>query len=297
MKTKPKIIVHGGAWEIPLAEQDDHKHGCYNAIHAVWDDLKEGMSAQDAVCKAIEVLETDPTFDAGRGGVLRADGSVALDASIMTGEDCNFASVMNIKHYLHPIAIAKELLLEDFSILCGESAEEYAHIKGFTRIDNSELIVDRERKRFAELQTQKNYSLGNAFVPNGTVGAVVLDIYGNLVAGTSTGGVPFAPSGRIGDTPLPGAGTYCDNTTGGASATGFGEAIMRVLLTKTACDFLPHYNPMESAKNAVDILYSKTKSFAGIIMLDYKGNYGIYYNTKHLARAYIDTEDTIIATI
>ena len=297
MKQQPKIIVHGGAWEIPQEEQEAHIIGCYNAVCAVWKDLQQGMPAQEAVCTAIRILEEDETFDAGKGGVLRADGTVELDASLMIGSSQKFASVMNIKHYMHPIDIAHALLNEDFSILSGTGAEEFASEQGFPRIENIELIVERERQRFQILKNTHHYSLSNAFIPHGTVGAVVYDMHGNLAAGTSTGGVPFAPAGRIGDTPLPGAGTYCDNTTGGASATGFGEAILRVLLTRTACDLLRKYTPMESAKRAVDILYNTTHSFAGIILINNKGEYGIAYNTTHLARAYIDQSGNIVATV
>ena len=297
MKKEPKIIVHGGAWEIPLEEQENHIKGCYNAVQAVWSDLQKGMPAHEAVCTAIRVLETDETFDAGKGGVLRANGTVELDAAIMVGKSHSFASVMNIKEYMNPIDIARALLDEDFSILCGAGAEAFAQEKGFPRISNSELIVEREKKRFATLKQENKYSLAEAFMPHGTVGAVVYDTEGNLAAGTSTGGVPLAPSGRIGDTPLPGAGTYCDNTTGGASATGFGEAILRVLFTRTACDFLREYSPMESAKRAVEILHDITHSFAGIILINSKGEYGLAYNTTHLARAYVDAKGDIIATI
>lgn len=297
MKKEPKIIVHGGAWTIPHEEQEAHIKGCYNAVQAVWSDLQKGMPADEAVCVAIRTLENDETFDAGKGGVLRADGRVELDASIMIGESHCFASVMNIKEYMNPIDIAHALLKEDYSILCGEGAELFAQSKGFPRISNTELIVEREQKRFNTLQQTSKYSLSEAFIPHGTVGAVVYDTQGNLVAGTSTGGVPLAPCGRIGDTPLPGAGTYCDNTTGGASATGFGEAILRILLTRTACDFLRDYSPMESAKRAVDILYNITNSFAGIIMINNKGEYGIAYNTTHLAHAYVDANGNIVARI
>lgn len=294
---KPKIIVHGGAWEIPQEEQEAHIIGCYKAIEYVWSDLQKGMPAEEAVCKAIMALEADGTFDAGRGSVLREDGSVELDAALMVGATHKFSSVINVKHYMHPIAIAHALLDETISILAGYGAEQFAEKQGMQRIENTALISERERKRFAMLQANPTYALQGAFVPRGTVGAVVYDVYGNIAAGTSTGGVPLAPSGRVGDTPLPGAGTYCDNTTGGASATGFGEAILRVLLTRTACDLLRDHSPMESAQRAVDILHIKTHSFAGIILINANGEYGIAYNTTHLARAYVDETGNIIARI
>lgn len=293
----PRIIVHGGAWTIPKEEQDAHKKGCYKAIANVVPDLLRGMSAREAVTLAIQHLEQDPTYDAGRGAVLREDGTVSLDASIMCGDTLSFAAVMHVRNFLHPIAIAEKLLDKDFSILCSTSAEEFALQQGISPVDSATLIVEREQKRYEDLKKNPMYVLGNAFLPKGTVGAVVRDIHGTIVAGTSTGGVPMAPAGRVGDTPFCGAGTYADNTLGGASATGYGEAIIRSLLTKTAVESLCERTASAATHYAIHRLHAITNSYAGIILIDTKGEYGIYYNTTHMAYAYLDDNATIVASI
>ncbi|MGL4722094.1 MAG: isoaspartyl peptidase/L-asparaginase family protein [Desulfovibrionaceae bacterium] len=296
-KNTVRIVVHGGAWSIPHDEQEAHIQGCYNAIEYVLYDLQHGMLAQEALCRAVEILESDPTFDAGKGSVLNSEGFVELDASIMRSKDFAFASVLGIEHYEHPIRIAESILEENFTMLAGVGAEKYAMDKLFTYVENDFFIVPRERQRFEELQSKGKYNPADAFSPKGTVGAVVLDIYGDIVAGTSTGGAPFKHPGRVGDSPLCGAGTYADDSSGGASATGFGEDIMRVLLTKSACDFMKTYHPSLAVNKAIEILYKKCGGYAGLIALNFSGEYGIFCNTEHIAHAYVDTKGDIVSRI
>lgn len=321
---KARIIVHGGAWSIPADEQEAHINGCRNAVAAAWPLLEAGATAIEAVQAAIHVLEDDPAFDAGCGSVLTSSGEVELDAAIMDGTNLNFGAVAGVKNFANPIDIAKAVLNSEFCMLIGQGAEQFAREHGIQAVEMSTLIVERERLRYEMLREAKGYSTHDSFrpvatssahsseleiasqkpAPQGTVGAVALDIFGNIAAATSTGGTPFKPSGRVGDAPICGAGTYANNECGGASATGFGEGIIRTLMTYNACHFMhrgcpqaPVIVPAVAARKAIAELYEKVGGHAGIIMLDPDGNYGVYCNTDHIAHAYMGTDGVIYASV
>lgn len=316
--TEPRIIVHGGAWTIPADRQKAHIDGCRAAVDAVWGELQRGMPALEAVRLAVNVLEADPTYDAGRGAVLNADGQIELDAAIMDGATLNFGAVAAVRNFLHPVDIARKVMDTEFCFLVGEGAERFAHEAGIGAIDPAELVVEREVRLYNELRARAGFSTHDAFrpqagvngaagetastdgttchcpvgpepaMPKGTVGAVALDAAGNIAAATSTGGTPMKRPGRVGDSPLCGAGTYADNETGGASATGFGEGIIRVLMTRSACDFLRDggASPDDAARRAIELLHRRVAGHAGLIMLDRQGRYGVHCNTEHIAHAY-----------
>lgn len=309
--TEPRIIVHGGAWTIPADRRKAHVDGCRAAVDAVWGELQRGMPALEAVRLAVNVLEADPTYDAGRGAVLNADGQIELDAAIMDGATLNFGAVAAVRGFLHPVDIARKVMDTEFCFLVGEGAERFAREAGIEAIDPTELVVEREVRLFNELRARAGFSTHDAFrpqagaaetgdaacrcpeppMPKGTVGAVALDAAGNVAAATSTGGTPMKRPGRVGDSPLCGAGTYADNETGGASATGFGEGIIRVLLTRSACDFLrgevngAPSSPDDAARKAIELLHRRVSGHAGLIMLDRHGRYGVHCNTEHIAHA------------
>lgn len=296
---EPKIIVHGGAWTIPPERRADHVAGCHAAVAAVWPALQAGLSALEAARLAVNVLEEDPTFDAGRGAVLNADGEIELDAAIMDGSTLDFGAVAAVRHFLNPVDIARKVLDSEYCFLVAEGAERFAVAHGMTPVTQAELMVERELLLYDALRQRKGYSTHDAFrpVPKGTVGAVVLDLHGNIAAATSTGGTPFKHAGRVGDSPLCGAGTYADNLTGGASATGFGEGIIRTLMTRTACDLLREYGPPAAARRAIANLHDRVGGHAGLIMLDRHGRYGLYCNTDHVAHAYVDADGVIHASV
>lgn len=313
--TEPRIIVHGGAWTIPADRQKAHIDGCRAAVDAVWGELQRGMPALEAVRLAVNVLEADPTYDAGRGAVLNADGQIELDAAIMDGATLNFGAVAAVRGFLHPVDIARKVMDTEFCFLVGDGAERFAREAGIAAIAPAELVVEREVRLYNELRARAGFSTHDAFrphsgvtgaagettatggapchspepaMPKGTVGAVALDAAGNIAAATSTGGTPMKRPGRVGDSPLCGAGTYADNETGGASATGFGEGIIRVLMTRSACDFLRADNasPADATRKAIDLLHRRVAGHAGLIMLDRQGRYGVHCNTEHIAHAY-----------
>ncbi|MEM4293036.1 MAG: isoaspartyl peptidase/L-asparaginase family protein [Thermoplasmata archaeon] len=280
------LIVHGGAWDIPDELVDAHIKGVRKAIEIGADMLKRDCSAEEAVEAAIAYMEDDPAFDAGKGSFLNRDGEIELDAIMCHGTKMCFGSCMCVKTVKNPIKLARMLMSEDeVSILAGRGAEEYARTHGLEIVSNDYFVVERERRRFEELKARKLHPA--AFFHHGTVGCVALDKDGNIVAGTSTGGTPNKLPGRVGDSPVLGAGAFA-NRVAGASATGYGEAILRCLLTFRACEAVERgKTPARACKDALKFLERNTALFAGLILLRNDGATGFAYNTPRMARAYL----------
>lgn len=291
MGTEPKLIVHGGAWDIPDEHVDAHMVGVRAAVEAVHPELLRGMSALDAVQAAVNVLEEDPTFDAGRGAFLNADGEIELDAMIMDGDRLDFGAVAAVRNILHPVDVARRIMgADDVRFLVGEGAMRFAREQGVPEVDPETLLTEREKQYYRKAQRDPSFSVKGAFgpthpVPSDTVGAVALDSRGRLAAATSTGGTPRKRPGRVGDCPLPGAGTWADGAMGAASATGYGESIMRVLLTREACGLIGTRGPMEAARAAVAMLKERVDGLGGVILLSPSGEFGMAHNTPRMAHA------------
>ena len=191
------IMLHGGATTVPAEEQQAYLDGCRTALDAGWLILERGGSAFDAVEDAIRVLETDPIFNAGRGGALNADGQVELDAAIMEGNDLNFGSVAVVQGVPHPVSVARQLLDEqERRTLAARGAERFAREHGLEMCAPEDLITERQRAKWEQEQRGQH----------DTVGCIVRDSTGLMVVGTSTGGLVGAPAGRVGDSPMPGCG-------------------------------------------------------------------------------------------
>jgi beta-aspartyl-peptidase (threonine type) len=310
------LIVHGGAWDIPDDEVAPHLAGCRRALAAGWEALTNGRSALDAVEIAVRIMEDDPTFDAGVGSVLNRDGLVELDAAIMDGATLRSGAVAAVRGIRNPISLARRVLESEAALLVGRGAERFADTVGIERCADEDMIVPRERARWEELCRLAAYRTPDAFQrppgevaglrgivaggdhapdqpglriqhPGDTVGAVALDRYGNLAAAVSTGGTPFKLPGRVGDTPLIGAGLYADVQTGGCASTGWGESIIKVLLAKTATDFLgAGYAPVEAAHAAIERLKQRVNGLGGVILIDARGRVGYAFNTPRMAYAY-----------
>lgn len=305
----PRLIVHGGAWNIPPQYDQDHLDGVRKAIACAYPLLTQGASALDAVQAAVECLEGDGTFDAGCGSVLNADGEVELDAAIMDGATLHFGAVAALRNVLHPIGVAR-LVMErtEHNLLVGEGARRFAVEQGVALAESDELIASREREYWERARQDKRYSARGSFQPEGasgpgemsptgTVGAVAMDQQGNLAAATSTGGTAMKRPGRVGDTPIIGAGTYADNECGAASATGWGEYIMRVLLTRTACDHMRTMPAPQAAKAAIEVLQQRVAGLGGLILIDRSGRYGFAHSTAKMAFAYVDEAGRVMAAL
>lgn len=298
-KMKPKLIVHGGAWDIPEEYVAAHRAGVHRAVHEVYPQLLDGCSALDAVEKAVNILELDSTFDAGRGSFVNAAGEIELDAMIMDGEQLDFGAVAAVQNLLHPVSLARRVMGEkDFRFLVGAGALHYARRCGFQELDPRELLTARELEFYQAIKDDKYFRPEGAFsgnMPSDTVGAVALDERGNLASATSTGGTPKKHPGRVGDSPVIGSGAYADNLLGAASATGYGESLMRVMLCRTACDGLKENPAMSAAGKAIRILAERVDGYGGVIMLSPDGRYGFAHNTPKMAFAYVgENNETVV---
>ena len=248
--------------------------------------LLTGGSALDAVQKAVEFLESDPTFNAGRGSVLNARGEIELDAAIMEGSELKAGSVAGVSRILHPVALAREILDSSKHVmLSGGGALEFARGRRIPFCDPEELIVERERERYLRA---RRIAASPESPPSETVGAVACDSRGKVAVASSTGGTFLKLPGRIGDSPVIGAGLYADDRKGAAASTGLGEAILRTVMAYRAVEALTTgIGPSEAAQQTIATLESRTGGQGGIVLVDPKGELGYAFNTPHMAHAYL----------
>jgi beta-aspartyl-peptidase (threonine type) len=304
---KPSLIVHGGAWDIPDDAKDSCEDGCRRALQAGWAVLSRGGSALDAVEAAIVVLEDAPVFDAGTGSHLNLDGRVECDAIVMDGETLRAGAVAAVQRIHNPIRLARTLMEKGpHMMLVGEGAERYAKEQGIAWCDPEELVTDTEREAWKRCRMDKHAAANHRGHEQGTVGAVAVDRAGRLIAGTSTGGTCCKLPGRVGDSPLIGCGCYADAEAGGVSCTGYGEAIMKVVLAKAATDLLRQpvnsgENPSEiadrAAREAVKLLAQRGRGTGGLILLDRNGNPGYAFNTAHMAYGFMNATGSLVTGV
>ena len=281
---KPVIVVHGGAWSIPDHLVDANLKGVEKSTKAGWKVLEEGGSALDAVVAAVNVLEDDPTFDAGIGSVLTEDGTIEMDALIMDGSTLDAGAVAGVKDVRYPIRLARKVMEETPHIMMiGEGANRIATEHGLERITQDELVTEEAKLEFKEWS--KKAEFGSSF-GHDTVGAVALDADGNIAAATSTGGVTGKRVGRIGDVPLIGSGGYADSRVGGVSTTGHGESIMKVNLARLVLNYVEAgMGIQEAADKALGYMSVRVKGNGGLIALDLQGNIGAAFTTKRMVWA------------
>ena len=265
--------------------------GCEAAVDVGFDRLASDASAVDAVVEAVAAMEDNPTFDAGVGSVLTQSGKVELDAIVMDGGNLRSGAVAAIQKVRNPVKVARAVMdSTPYSMLAGEGALEFALKMGFEECTEEDLLVGRELEDYREflktgvLRTREHFS-GN----NDTVGACAIDREGHVACATSTGGIPRKLSGRVGDSPLVGCGAYADDTIGAASATGWGEQIMAVVLSKSAIDAEARLrDPAEACRVSVEHLKGKVNGLGGLIMVDRNGRVGFHHNTTRMAFAFVE---------
>lgn len=276
----PAIVVHGGAGADPAEGRDELRQGVREAVLGGWRVLAGGGGALDAVEAAVRVLEDHPRFNAGRGSVLTAAGTVEMDASIMEGDRLGCGAVAAVSRIAHPVTLARRVLDDGRHVLlAGEGALAFARAAGLPECDPEWLVTDRQRRRHAG---------PGAGEPGGTVGAVALDRHGTVAAATSTRGTAGKLPGRVGDSALIGCGTYADSTLGGVSCTGQGEAIIRVVLARRVLDTLKEAgDPAAAARLAVDILVEEGRGQGGLILLDWRGRPGWAHSTPLMPVAWM----------
>ena len=277
---KPAVIVHGGGGPIRDDSLPERLEGCKAAALAAWEIIAQNGSALDAAEAAVTVLENNPLFNAGTGSTLNQSGKVEMDAAIMDGDSLRAGAVAAIQRIKNPIKLARRVLEDGrHVILAGEGALMFAREVGFPECSPESLIAADERKRWSD--------------KHGTVGCVVSDANGKIAVATSTGGIFNKLPGRIGDSPLPGCGTYADDR-GGVSCTGLGEAIIRVVLGKAAIDFLSEgIDPHAAARKSLELLEAKTGAQAGLIIIDCHGRIGYARNTTHMPVCFIRDNQSI----
>ena len=305
---KPALIVHGGAWDIPDEGVEACLAGCKRALAAAWPVLASGGSALDAVEAAIVVLEDDPVFDAGYGSHLNLDGHVECDAIVMDGQTLRAGAAANLRHVKNPIRAARAVLERcPHMMLVADGAESFAKENGVTLCKAEELVSEAEWEAWLKCKKDAHAAEHHRGHEQGTVGAVAMDRDGRLFAATSTGGTCCKLPGRVGDSPLIGCGCYADVQAGGVSCTGYGEAIMKVVMAKSATDFLRTQDPatnvsgisnaMLAAEKSVELLAARTKGTGGLILLDRNGQPGFAFNTPRMAYGYVQRDGTFVAAV
>ncbi|HEY6187436.1 MAG TPA: isoaspartyl peptidase/L-asparaginase [Pyrinomonadaceae bacterium] len=312
------FAIHGGAGTILKKDLTPEMEEAYRAklreaVVAGYDILKNGGSSLNAVEAAIRIMEDSPLFNAGKGAVLTSAGTVELDASIMDGKTLKAGAVAGIKHIKNPISLAR-LVMEQSThvLLIGEGAEAFAKEKGIEQVPQEYFITDR---RIKELEREKEKVKKQTAQPKqhhpesgltvaderkyGTVGAVALDRDGNLAAGTSTGGKTNKRVGRVGDSPIVGAGNYANNRTCAVSGTGDGEYFIRLLVAYDI-SALMEYKGLSVEAAARTVVMEKLKALGGeggVIAIDKNGNIAMTFNTPGMYRAYIGADGKPVAEI
>lgn len=301
------IVVHGGAGTILKENMDPELEAQYKAkleeaIRIGYRILENGGSSLDAVEKTINILEDSPLFNAGKGAVFTHNKRNELDASIMEGKNLNAGAVASVTTVKNPISLARTVMEKsDHVLLAGEGAEAFALDQGFEpmppsyfytedRMKSLERVLDRER---ASNENNAQAAFFDPYIKNakfGTVGCVALDKKGNLAAGTSTGGMTNKRWGRIGDSPIIGAGTYANNNTCAISSTGWGEFFIRGVVAYDISALMEYkgLSLEEATKEVIQNKLPKLGGDGGVIAIDASGNMAMEFNTSGMYRASMD---------
>ena len=298
------IVIHGGAGTIARTDMTDEKEAEIRAtleasVRAGHEVLSAGGTSTDAVVAAINVMEDSPLFNAGNGAVFNAAGKHEMDASIMEGAGLNAGAVASVEHIKNPIDLASSVMTgSEHVMLMGEGAEEFARQQGFEMMDPAYFYTDF---RWQQLQRIKARELARKDQQDqwfSTVGAAALDGHGNLAAGTSTGGTSNKRWGRVGDSPIIGAGTYADNRSCAVSATGHGEFFIRHVVAYNICHRVELGVGLEEASDTVvNGILVKAQGEGGVIAIDRFGNIATPFNSEGMYRASIDTKGVMDISI
>jgi beta-aspartyl-peptidase (threonine type) len=274
------ILVHGGAGNRRPSKAALRKLS--ESLSSGLDILGNGSSALDAVTESIRILEDSGLFNAGAGGNLQFDGIRRLDASLMEGKYLKAGSVIGIEGIRNPILAALHVMDLPNIILTNKGARRIAVAKGLARLPKA----DPDSLRKLEHIMKREKALKNLYKQFfSTVGAVALDRYGNLAAGSSTGGTPAMLPGRVGDTPIIGAGTYTENSLGAIACTGTGEYMVRLALAKEICMNLHEMSPRAACLISLKRLVALGGQ-AGVICLNKKGKFAMTHTTRYMASGY-----------
>lgn len=299
------IVIHGGAGTIDKSLMTPEKESAYRAklteaIEAGYEVLKEGGGSRQAVIAAIVIMEDSPLFNAGHGAVFNHRAEVELDASIMEGAERNAGAVAGVQHIKNPILLADRVLSDSPHVmLIGEGAEEFARGQGFELVENDYFYTERRREQLERAQAKDKQSLSEDDIVEesklGTVGAVALDREGNIAAATSTGGMNNKRFGRVGDSPIIGAGTYADNAACGISATGHGEFFIRAAVAYDICARVKYQGVslQQAADEVIQQTLTQMGAEGGVVGLAPDGDVVVSFNSTGMYRAAIDSRGVL----
>lgn len=288
------IVIHGGAGVITREKLTPDVEMAYKAalqevIDTCFKKIAQGESAMEVACFAVSMMEDNPLFNAGRGSVLNEKGAVEMDASVMDGKSGKAGSVAGISRVKNPVLLAREVMMHSPHVmLIGNGAEEFAKERGLPLKKKSYFLTEERVKQWH--QHKKNRKIDLDHSPGkkyGTVGAVVLDKSGNIAAATSTGGMSNKKYGRVGDSPIIGAGTYAENGVCGISCTGHGEYFIRYVVAYDVAARMK-YRGMSLSEAAHEVIHQvllPRRGEGGLIGLDAKGNIVVEFNTAGMYRA------------
>ena len=286
-ENKIAIVIHGGAGiilkeNISKSKEDSIINKLDEAISKGWELLKKGKSSELAVIETIKILEDSPLFNAGKGSVFNSDGKVENDASIMRGNDLYAGASSGTSNVKNPITLAADVMNHSEHVfLSGKGAESFAKNRNLEIVENEYFHT---KFRYDQLLNKKDED------KYGTVGCVAIDVDGNIVAGTSTGGMTNKKWGRIGDSPIIGAGTYADNNTCGISSTGSGEYFIRTVAAYQVSSLLENHD-YDLKKAMSKVIHKKIGSIGGdggMIGIDKNSNISMEFNTPGMYRAYVN---------
>jgi beta-aspartyl-peptidase (threonine type) len=310
------IVIHGGAGTILKKNMTPEQEKAYNdkmteALKAGYDTLAKGGTSLSAVEAAIRIMEDSPLFNAGKGSVFTNDGKNEMDASIMDGKNLMAGSVAGVRTIKNPITAAKTVMEKSPHVMMtGKGADQFAKEKGLEIMDTSYFYDEKRWKQLQKAKEEEKQKLDHSDTTGyiesfrtdykfGTVGAVALDIYGNIAAGTSTGGMTNKRFGRVGDSPIIGAGTYASNNSCAVSCTGHGEYFIRAAVAHDI-SALVEYKGMtveQAAKEVVMKKLVKMGAEGGVIVLDAKGNFSMVFNSEGMYRGYMKKNEKPVVLI
>ncbi len=295
------LVVHGGAGNIhpeqmTEAMEGEYKEALLAALEAGETVLQAGGSAVDAVETAVRLMEDAAVFNAGRGAVFTLEGTNELDASIMCGKERNAGAVAGVATLKNPIMAARMMMdRSPHVLLTGKAADQFGFEQGLDVVSPSYFFTQRrwdQYREFLRRQRENRSALDSENVPMGTVGAVALDREGNLAAATSTGGMTGKRPGRIGDSPLIGAGTYASNESCAVSATGHGEYFIRNVVAYDIAARVAYRgaDPVQAASDVIHGVLKEHNANGGVIVVDAQGRIAMVFNTSAMFRGYVREE-------
>lgn len=316
--SKIAIAIHGGASSASKRDyekEEAYKKSLKEIVESSYKILEEGGTALDAVEHAVRLLEDDPLFNAGRGSGLNCNGEVEMDAAIMDGSNLDAGAVSALRHVKNPVTLARIIMERtEHVILSADGAEEYAIEVGMDMKPRKYFITPERYKTWAdgkeeeaEKKIEKEEAQKNGKEKSketkqkgyGTVGAVALDQYGNLASATSTGGTPSKMCGRVGDSPVIGAGTYANNKTCAVSCTGDGEFFIKTCAAHDVSSMIA-YKEISLQEAADEVILKKIKKMGGeggLIAIDKEGNVALPYNCEKMSRASKTSDGEMVVAV